>query len=150
MLNKCTFIGNVGNDPEIKSMQSGDKVANISLAVTDRWKDKATGERKERTEWVRVNVFNQSLIKVIEDYVHKGSKIYVEGQMQTRSYEKDGQKVYTTEIVMNAFGSQLILLDGKADAQPESKPAKASKAAPMDELESEIPFAKVPHIATPY
>lgn len=156
-INKVILVGNIGNDPEVKSMQSGDKVANFSVATSESWKDKATGERKERTEWHRVVVFNQGLINVCENYLKKGSKVYVEGQVETRSYEnKDGQKVYTTEIVLRPFRGEITMLDSKgsssggfsAPSQGEyggssfgGAPAggKGSKA-PVDELEDEIPF----------
>lgn len=142
MLNKCIFIGNVGNDPEIKTMQSGDRVANLSLAVSESWKDKTTGERKTKTEWVRVVVFNQSLVKVIESYVQKGSKIYVEGQMATRSWEQDGVKKYSTEIVMNQFKSELVLLDSKGEKTEVDEPKPEAKK-PYDIEQDSIPFMRL-------
>lgn len=135
-VNKVILIGNLGNDPEIKTMQSGDKVANLSVATSESWKDKATGERKERTEWHRVVVLNQGLINVCENYLKKGAKIYIEGQVETRNYEnKDGQKVYTTEIVLRPFRGELTMLDGKGGA---SAPATSKPLA--SETEDEIPF----------
>ncbi len=114
MLNKCAFIGNLGKDPEIRSTQDGREIASISLGVSDSWKDKATGERKSRTEWVRVTIFSEGLVKVVKSYLHKGSKIYIEGQMQTRKWvDKDGVDKYTTEIILQGFDSKLIMLDGK-------------------------------------
>ena len=112
-VNKVILIGNIGNDPEVKSMQSGDKVCNFSVATSESWKDKASGERKERTEWHRVVVFNQGLINVCENYLKKGSKVYVEGQVETRNYEKDGQKIYTTEIVLRPFRGEITMLDSR-------------------------------------
>ena len=113
-LNKCTFIGNVGRDPEIRATQGGKEIANLSLACTESWKDKTTGEKKERTEWVRVSVFNDGLVRLVKNYVKKGSKLYIEGQMQTRKWtNKDGVEVYTTEVVLQNFGGQILLLDGK-------------------------------------
>jgi single-strand DNA-binding protein len=111
MLNECNFIGHIGNDPEIKTIQgSGNKVANLSLAVTKKWKSKQTGERQEKTEWVRLNCFQEGLIGVIENYIKKGSKIYVSGEMSTRSWDdQSGQKKYSTEININ----KLVMLDGK-------------------------------------
>lgn len=159
-INKVIIVGNVGNDPEIKSMQSGDKVANLSIATSESWKDKATGERKERTEWHRVVIFNQPLVNVVENYVKKGSKLYVEGQLETRSYEnKDGQKVYTTEVVLRPFRGEITMLDSKggggsggfsSPSQGEydtgfgssgsSGGGRSSSRTPVSELEDEIPF----------
>ena len=126
----------MGNDPEVKTMQSGDKVANFTLAVSEKWTDKNSGERKEKTEWVRCVVFNQNIVKVLENYVSKGSKIHVEGQMETRSWEKDGVKIYTTEIMLRPFHGNIILLDSK---KPEESPATSFRGA-EDELEDSIPF----------
>lgn len=111
-LNRCTFIGNLGKDPEVRTMQNGSKVANLSLACSESWKDKSTGEKKERTEWVRVVIFGQ-LADVVEKYAFKGSKLYVCGQLQTRKWQKDGVDQYTTEIVLQGFGGELTMLDGK-------------------------------------
>lgn len=116
MLNKCMFIGHLGKDPEIRSFQSGDRVANFSLAVTERWKK--DGEQKEKTEWVRVSVFNQNLVKVCENYLKKGSKVYIEGQIETRKWtDKDGVEKYSTEIVLRPFKSEIVMLDGKSDKE---------------------------------
>jgi single-strand DNA-binding protein len=156
-VNKVMLIGNIGNDPEVKSMQSGDKVCNFSVATSESWKDKATGERKERTEWHRVVVFNQGLINVCENYLKKGTKVYVEGQVETRNYEKDGQKIYTTEIVLRPYRGEITMLDSKGGGSggfsapsqdsygsspaPSSGGGSSSKSrAPVDELEDEIPF----------
>lgn len=110
-LNRVTLIGNVGKDPEIRSMNSGDKVANFSIACTESWKDKASGEKKERTEWVNIVVWGDGLIGVLEKYVSKGSKLYVEGKLQTRKWEdQDGKDRYTTEVVIRGFDGQVILL----------------------------------------
>lgn len=114
-LNRATLIGNVGADPEMRSLNNGARVANLRIATSESWKDKHSGEKKERTEWHRVVVFNEGLVGVIEKYVQKGSKILVEGQIQTRKWEKDGVDMYSTEIVIQAFGGQLILLGGKSD-----------------------------------
>jgi len=158
-VNKVILIGNIGNDPEVKTMQSGDKVCNFSVATSESWKDKATGERKERTEWHRIVVFNQGLINVCENYLKKGTKVYIEGQVETRNYEKDGQKIYTTEIVLRPFRGEITMLDSKGGsgassggfasqgqsdysegfAQPKSAGGGKSRA-PVDELEDEIPF----------
>lgn len=110
-LNKASIIGNVGKDPEIRSMQSGDKVASFSIATSEKWKDKS-GEQKEKTEWHNIVVFG-NLVKVVEQYVSKGSKLYIEGKLQTRSWEQNGEKKYTTEIVLQGFDSKLIMLDSR-------------------------------------
>lgn len=112
-LNECNFIGNLGADPEIKTLQSGNKVANFSIACTEKWKDKSSGEARESTEWVRVVVWQEGLVRVVEQYLKKGSSVYVKGKMQTRKYEKDGRDVYTTEIVLQGFGGSIIMLGGK-------------------------------------
>lgn len=114
-LNRATLIGNCGKDPEIKTMNNGNRVASFSLATSETWKDKNTGEKKERTDWHNVVVFNDNLIGVIEQYVAKGSKLMVEGAIKTRKYEKDGQDRYTTEIVLQGFDSKLLLLGAKGE-----------------------------------
>jgi len=143
MLNECQFIGNLGNDPEVKTMQSGDKVANLSVGVSESWKDKKTGERKNKTEWVRCTVFGP-LVSVVENYLQKGSKIYIKGQMETRSWEdQSGAKKYSTEIVLRGFNSKLVMLDGKQTDQADSahNKAKADGYAPQADIEEdEIPF----------
>lgn len=109
-LNKVTLIGNLGADPEIRNLNSGVSVANFSLATSQSWKDKTTGEKKEVTQWHRVVVWNDGLIGVIDKYVKKGSKVYVEGELQTRKWEKDGVDHYTTEVVLTGFDAKLLLL----------------------------------------
>lgn len=113
--NKAILIGNVGKDPEIRSTQGGDRVATFSIATSERWKDKATGEKKESTEWHRIVCFNDALVGVIEKYVLKGSSVAIEGQIKTRKWEKDGQDHYSTEIVIGRFNGGLTLLGGKRD-----------------------------------
>ena len=110
-INKVILVGNLGNDPEIRYMPNGNAVANVSLATSDSWKDKATGEQQEKTEWHRVVFFNR-LAEIVEQYVKKGSKLYVEGRLQTRSWEQDGVKRYSTEIV----ASEMQMLDGRGGA----------------------------------
>ncbi|WP_207478559.1 single-stranded DNA-binding protein [Arenibaculum pallidiluteum] len=111
-VNKVILVGNLGKDPEIRNLQNGGRVANFSLATSETWKDKATGERKERTEWHRVVVFNENLVGVIERFVKKGSKLYVEGQIETRKYtDNSGQERYTTEIVLRPYRGEITLLD---------------------------------------
>jgi single-strand DNA-binding protein len=120
-VNKVTLLGNVGSDPDIRVGQSGRKIASFSVATNDSWTDKASGEKKERTEWHRVVVFNEHLAKVVEDYVQKGDKIYLEGSNRTRKWQaQDGTDRYTTEIHIQAFGGELVLLgrpNGRERAQ---------------------------------
>lgn len=114
-VNKVTLVGNLGRDPEIRHTNSGQKIANLSVATSDTWKDKS-GERQERTEWHRVVVFNANLADFAERYLHKGSKVYVEGALQTRKYtDQSGQDRYTTEVVLGAFRGELVMLDSRAD-----------------------------------
>ena len=117
-LNKVSLLGNVGKDPELRSVGSGDRVANFSIATTESWTDKATQEKRERTEWHKVVCWNQGLCQVIERYVSKGSKVFVEGKLQTRKWQdQSGQDRYSTEVVLDRFGSTLILLgDAKREA----------------------------------
>jgi len=111
-LNRATLIGNLGADPEIRSTQDGRKIVNLRIATSETWRDKNTGERKEKTEWHRVVIFNENLAKVAEQYLRKGSKVYLEGQLQTRSWDKDGVKQYATEIVLQGFNGVMTMLDG--------------------------------------
>lgn len=135
-LNKVILIGNVGNDPDVRTMQSGDKVINFSLATSESWKN-SSGERQTKTEWHNVVVFNKGLISVIENYVSKGSKIYIEGQIETRSWEdQSGVKKYTTEVVMRPFRSELIMIDSKKNDAPSDSFAPAGDN--FDD--TEIPF----------
>ncbi len=115
-VNKVTLIGNLGADPEIRRLNSGDSVVNLRIATTDTWRDKASGERKERTEWHSVVIFNEGLVKVAEQYLKKGSKVYIEGSLQTRSWDdQSGQKRYATEIVLQRFRGELQMLDGRGE-----------------------------------
>tara|TARA_Y100001001_G_scaffold158034_1_gene176960 strand:+ start:1065 stop:1565 length:501 start_codon:yes stop_codon:yes gene_type:complete len=162
-VNKVILVGNLGADPEVRMMQSGDKVINLSVATSESWKDRSSGERREKTEWHRVVIFNQGLVTVCENYLRKGSKIYLEGQLETRSWEQDGQKKYTTEIVLRPYKGELTMLDSRSDAggqsgggyggggyQPsQAAPAAAgmggaatsqSQPAPVDPMEDDIPF----------
>ena len=113
-VNKVILIGNLGKDPEIRRTQDGRPIANLRLATTENWRDKATGERKEKTEWHSVVIFNEGLCKVAEQYLKKGAKVYVEGQLQTRKWQdKDGHERYSTEVVLQGFNSVLTMLDGR-------------------------------------
>jgi single-strand DNA-binding protein len=118
-LNEVRLIGNLGSDPEIRATKSGKNVANLSVATTDRWKDKTTGERKERTEWHRIAVFAPGLVKAIEAHYRKGQRVYIEGRLQTRSWEKDGQTHYSTEIIVESYEGTIRLVDAKPEAEPE-------------------------------
>jgi len=115
-LNKASIIGHLGKDPEVRSFQNGGRVANLTVATRDSWKDKATGERKQRTEWHRVSIVNPGLVEVAEKYLKKGAKIYIEGRLETRSWtDKDGRERYTTEIVLRPYGGELTMLDPRKD-----------------------------------
>jgi len=113
-VNKVILVGNLGADPEVRRTQDGRPIVNLRVATSDTWRDKATGERKERTEWHRVVIFSEGLAKVAEQYLKKGSKVYLEGQLQTRKWQdKDGQDRYSTEVVLQGFNSTLTMLDGR-------------------------------------
>ncbi len=115
-VNKVILVGNLGADPEIRRTQDGRPIANLSIATSDSWRDKNTGERREKTEWHRVVVFNEGLCKVIEQYVKKGSKVYLEGQLQTRKWQdNNGQDRYSTEVVLQGFNGSLTMLDSRGD-----------------------------------
>ena len=117
-VNKVILVGNLGADPEIRRTQDGRPIANLSIATSDSWRDKNTGERREKTEWHRVAVFNEGLCKVIEQYVRKGSKVYIEGKLQTRKWQdQNGQDRYTTEVVLQNYDGNLTMLDGRGDNQ---------------------------------
>lgn len=145
-LNKVTLIGNLGADPEIKSFQSGGRVANLRIATSETWKDKNTGERQERTEWHTVAVLNDGLVGVVERFLRKGSKVYIEGQLQTRKWQdQSGADRYSTEVVLRGFGGTLIMLDGKQDspARGEAKQPYDSGGgggSDYDDLDDSIPF----------
>jgi len=118
-VNKVILVGNLGRDPEVRRLNSGDQVVNFTLATSENWRDKATGERREKTEWHRVVVFNEGIGKIVEQYCKKGSKVYVEGQLQTRKWtDQSGAEKYTTEIVLQRFRGELTLLDSRAGASP--------------------------------
>ncbi|HEY8577220.1 MAG TPA: single-stranded DNA-binding protein [Devosia sp.] len=115
-VNKVILVGNLGADPEVRNLPSGGKVVNLSVATSENWKDKNTGERREKTEWHRVVIFSEGLARVAESYLRKGSKVYLEGQLQTRKWQdQSGQDKYSTEIVLQGFNSNLTLLDGRGE-----------------------------------
>ncbi|MCW5688152.1 MAG: single-stranded DNA-binding protein [Pseudolabrys sp.] len=163
-VNKVILIGNLGADPEIRRTQDGRPVANLRIATSETWRDKNTGERKEKTEWHRVVVFNEGLCKVIEQYLKKGAKVYLEGALQTRKWQdKDGQDRYSTEVVLQGFNSQLTMLDGRGGGAGSSggdfgggedfgsggpsggggqrrQPAMAGGGGRSNDMDDEIPF----------
>ena len=117
-VNKVIIIGNLGRDPEVRSFPNGGKVCNLRIATSESWRDKATGERKDRTEWHSVAIFNENLVRIAEQYLRKGSKVYLEGQLETRKWQdQSGQERYTTEVVLRPFRGELTLLDGRDGGQ---------------------------------
>ncbi|MDC0937807.1 single-stranded DNA-binding protein [Pelagibacteraceae bacterium] len=149
-LNKVQLIGRLGADPEIKQMVNGKSVARLSLATSQSWKDKSSGERKEKTEWHRIVIFNEGLVSIVQQYVKKGANIYVEGQLSTRKWkdEASGQDKYSTEIVLQGYNSSLTMLDSKNNADSNSNLVSENKSSlPKDnlnqensDLDDEIPF----------
>lgn len=141
-VNRVILIGNVGKDPEIRSTQDGKKIASFSIGISESWKDKNSGERKTKTEWVNISAFG-NVVSVIENYVKKGSKVYVEGSLQTREYEKNGEKRYATQVVLQGFNSMLQLLDSKdKDSRSIDKHSvdKGNGYQSQDELSEDFPF----------
>ncbi len=151
-VNKVILVGNLGKDPEIRTLPSGDRVANLSLATSETWRDRTSGERKERTEWHRIVIFNDNLVKVAENYLHKGSKVYIEGALQTRKYEQGGVEKFSTEIALQKFRGELTMLDGRGDGDSGgrggddgySNGPRVSSSGPKEtfsaDLDDEIPF----------
>ena len=118
-VNKCIIIGNLGRDPEIRTFQNGGKVANLRIATSEQWKDRNTGERREKTEWHSVAIMSEGLVNVVERFLKKGSKVYVEGQLETRKWQdQSGQDRYSTEVVLRGFGGTLQMLDGRGEGGP--------------------------------
>lgn len=147
-INKVILVGNVGQEPQVRTMQSGQKVVSFSLATSDRWRDRATGEQKEQTEWHRVVIFNPNLIDVAERMLQKGTKLYLEGALKTRKWQnQQGIDVYTTEVILNPFAGQMVILGG-AKAMDGSAPAadygmSAPSAAPAGAPREEISPAEI-------
>ena len=154
-VNKVILVGNLGADPEIRSLGSGDRVANLRVATSETWRDKSSGERKEKTEWHRVVIFNENLVKVAESYLRKGSKVYIEGSIQTRKWaDQSGVEKFSTEVVLQKFRGELTMLDGRSgDAEQGesggygggfSSGPKAPRSGPREEftadMDDEIPF----------
>ena len=145
-LNKVLLIGRLGNDPEIKQMQNGKSVARLSVATSESWKDKNTGEKKEKTEWHRVVIFNEGLVGVVQKYLKKGAQVYIEGQLNTNKYtDSSGQEKYSTQIVLQGYSSSLTMLDGKNSSSGDSKKLENSQL-PSDDMPdiSQDPDDKVP------
>ena len=151
-VNKVILVGNLGKDPEIRTLNSGDRVANLSVATSESWRDRTSGERRERTEWHRVVIFNDNLVKVAENFLKKGSKIYIEGALQTRKYEQGGQEKFSTEVVLQKFRGELTMLDGKGEGGGRdegdfggySSGGRTQSSGPKEsftaDLDDEIPF----------
>jgi len=148
-LNKVTLIGNLGSDPEIKAMQNGDKIVNLSIATSDRWKDKTTGEQRERTEWHRVVIFNDALGRIAEQYLKKGSTIYIEGQLQTRKWtdQQSGQEKYTTEVVLQRYRGEITMLGARPDNSFSNQSQSSNEQTNQNQVsniasdfDDEIPF----------
>lgn len=153
-VNKVILIGNLGRDPEIRSLGSGDRVASFSIATSETWRDRATGERREKTEWHRISIFNDNLVKVAENYLRKGSKVYIEGALQTRKYtDASGAERTATEIVLQKFRGELTMLDGRGDTESGGRDSDAGGFSPgpragasgpretfTADLDDEIPF----------
>jgi len=145
-LNKVLLIGRLGADPEIKQMVNGKSVARLSLATSQSWKDKNTGEKKEKTEWHRVVVFNEGLVNVVQQYLKKGAQVYIEGQISTRKWkdEKSGQDKYSTEVVIQGFNSSLTMLGGanqnSISTQDNKENLNQDSQQPQNELDDDIPF----------
>jgi single-strand DNA-binding protein len=157
-VNKVILIGNLGRDPEVRRMNSGDSVVSFSLATTESWRDKTTGERRDRTEWHNIVIFNENLGKIAEQYCKKGSKVYIEGQLQTREFtDKDGNQRKTTEVVLQRFRGELTLLDsrnrgeagedrggsssfGRTSPMEQRRPATVGGGKMADALDDDIPF----------
>ena len=145
-LNKVLLIGRLGNDPEIKQMQNGKSVARLSVATSESWKDKNTGEKKEKTEWHRVVIFNEGLVSVVQKYLKKGAQVYIEGQLNTNKYtDSNGQEKYSTQIVLQGYSSSLTMLDGKNSSSGDSKKPEDTQL-PSDDMPdiSQDPDDKVP------
>lgn len=143
-VNKVILIGNLGQDPEVKSFGNGGQVCNLSIATSESWKDKNTGERKDKTEWHRVVIFNENLIKVASEYLKKGSKVYLEGSLQTRKWQdQSGADKYSTEVVLQKYRGELTMLDSRGDSQQDNRVDQSKPRDGLDDFvdeSSQIPF----------
>mgnify|MGYP001239444065 FL=1 len=148
-LNKVTLVGNIGRDPEVRSFQNGSKVCNLSLATSERWKDKETNEPKEKTEWHRIVVFNDKLVEIIEKYVHKGSKVYIEGQLETRKWtDASGAEKYSTEVVLRPYRGEIIFLDSKSEVDNSSSDVIEDDNVSSSKIENESSNNSVEELAS--
>ncbi len=164
-VNKVILLGNLGRDPDVRASQDGNKIVNLSIATSERWKDRNSGEQREKTEWHRVVIFNENLARIAEQYLRKGSNVYIEGQLQTRKWtDQQGIEKYTTEVVVSRFKGELTLLGSRGEAQPVGAPDELQSGAfqssqvqfqsesisnqgttegqlpPMNDLDDDIPF----------
>jgi single-strand DNA-binding protein len=141
MVNKVILVGNVGQEPDIRFSQSGAKIATFSLATSEYWKDKATGERKSVSQWHRIVIFNENIANIVESYVKKGSKIYIEGSLQSRKYTRDNVEKTITEVVLTQFRGELQLLDNKGNSNQESSQTSSNNTvAGAIDIDDEVPF----------
>ena len=145
-VNKVILVGRLGRDPEVRTFQNGGKVCNLRIATSENWKDRNTGERREHTEWHSVAIFSEPLARIAEQYLRKGSRVYIEGQLETRKWQdQSGQDRYTTEIVLRPFGGELVLLDGReggsgGDDYGRSDGHSGGGSGPARDIDDEIPF----------
>lgn len=140
-VNKVILVGNLGADPEVKSFQNGGKIANLRVATSESWKDKTTGEQKERTEWHQVTLNSDGLVSVAERFLRKGSKVYLEGKLQTRKWQdQSGNDRYTTEVVVGGFDGKLVMLDGAKGAGSDSYAKQATTAGYAHDIDDDVPF----------
>lgn len=148
-VNKVILIGNLGREPEVKTFSNGNRYASLSIATSETWRDKTSGEKKERTEWHRVVVLNDALVGVVEKFLRKGSKVYIEAQIETRKYERDGREAYVTEVVLRPYRGEIVLLDGQSTRPPDGSvddydrsatPRSSSSSGAAPAMDDEIPF----------
>ena len=151
-LNKVQLIGRLGSDPEIKQMVNGKNVARLSIATSQNWKDKSTGERKEKTEWHRIVIFNEGLVNVVQQYLKKGANVYIEGQLTTRKWrdEKSGQDKYSTEVVLQGYNSSLTMLDGKNKSSNSNDTSKEKSSLPNDNTSQDLSLIHISEPTRPY
>lgn len=143
-VNRVIIIGNLGRDPEVRTFQNGGKVCNLRIATSETWKDRNTGERRERTEWHTVAILNEALVRVAEQYLRKGSKVYIEGQLETRKWQdQSGNDRYSTEVVLRPYKSELVMLDGKGGGSQNESPQSDGYGAGGSGLDDDIPFYPV-------
>jgi single-strand DNA-binding protein len=152
-VNKVILVGNLGRDPEVRRLNSGEPVVNLRIATSETWKDKQSGERKERTEWHQVVIFNENLARVAEQYLRKGSKVYVEGQLQTRKYtDQSGQEKYSTEVVLQRFRGELTILDSRGGGAGDEmdEPGQVARGGERGEFGRSAPLERRPAQAPKY